>query len=142
MLDAARFFQVLSDESRLKILWLLHHSPEICVCDLMHVLEIPQPKTSRHLATLRHAHLVLDRRQANWTYYSLRTNLGPLEGSILQTLFARLAEDPEAVRLLHQLEERITLREAAEAAARSLCKPEDDPVRTKARSRSLQKESR
>ena len=57
MKEPAQFFKVLADESRLKMLWLLFNRQELCVCDVMAVLEITQSKASRHLAALRNAGL-------------------------------------------------------------------------------------
>jgi ArsR family transcriptional regulator len=45
----ARFFNSLSDETRLKILWLLSGTEELCFCDIIDVLGITQSKASRHL---------------------------------------------------------------------------------------------
>ena len=75
MKEAARFFKALSDESRLKMLWLLLNHRELCVCDVMAVLEITQSKASRHLAALRHIGIATDRREGLWSYYSLRRTL-------------------------------------------------------------------
>ena len=58
MRDAARFFKFLADEARLKIIWLLFHQDELCVCDIMAVLDVTQSKASRHLRTLHNAGLV------------------------------------------------------------------------------------
>jgi len=62
--------KALSDETRLRILNLLYEK-ELCVCDIMAILQISQAKTSRHLIYLKNAGLVKDRRSAQWTYYSL-----------------------------------------------------------------------
>jgi len=51
MKDAAHFFKALADEARLKIIWLLFHHDELCVCDIMAALAVTQSKASRHLAT-------------------------------------------------------------------------------------------
>ena len=61
MKETARFFKVLADEARLQMLWLLFNRRELCVCDIMAVLEITQSKASRHLAALRNAGLATDR---------------------------------------------------------------------------------
>lgn len=71
MKETARFFKVLADEARLQMLWLLYNHKELCVCDIMEVLDITQSKASRHLAALRNAGLVTDRREGLWSYYSL-----------------------------------------------------------------------
>ena len=50
-------FRAFSDRTRLRLLHLLRGG-EGCVCDLVRVLGVPQPKVSRHLAYLRKAGLV------------------------------------------------------------------------------------
>ena len=42
-------FRALSDRTRLRILNLLQGG-ELCVCQIVAVLDVPQPKTSRHLS--------------------------------------------------------------------------------------------
>jgi ArsR family transcriptional regulator len=103
MRDAARFFKVLADESRLKILWLLFHRPELCVCDVMAVLEITQSKASRHLAALRHIGIATDRKEGLWSYYSLRKVEDKLAQEHLWLLRTTLASHPDAKPLLKKL---------------------------------------
>jgi len=50
--NSAELFKALADETRLRILNLLVRG-ELCVCDIMTVLDIGQSKVSRHLACLR-----------------------------------------------------------------------------------------
>ena len=104
MKPVAQFFKILADESRLHMLWLLFHHQELCVCDIMEALGITQSKASRHLATLRHAGLVVDRREAAWSYYSLRPAEDRLERAVLDTLRASLREHPGAATLLGNLD--------------------------------------
>ena len=103
MKEAARFFKALSDESRLKMLWLLMNHRELCVCDVMAVLEITQSKASRHLAALRHIGIATDRREGLWSYYSLRTAEDELAKNHLRLLRKTLANQPDATPLLHKL---------------------------------------
>lgn len=63
-------FRAVSDPIRLRILHLLRGG-ELCVCDLVSVLMVPQPTASRHLAYLRKAGLVLCRKEGLWSYYEL-----------------------------------------------------------------------
>lgn len=70
MKEVARFFKAFSDETRLRILQLLLKG-ELCICELMEVLNLPQSNVSRHMAYLKNAGLVDDRREAVWVYYSL-----------------------------------------------------------------------
>ena len=71
----SQFFQLLSDETRLRSLLLMCQEGELCVCEFTHTLDVSQPKISRHLASLRDAGVVLDRRQGQWIYYQLHPNL-------------------------------------------------------------------
>lgn len=103
MKDAARFFKALSDESRLKMLWLLLNHRELCVCDVMAVLEITQSKASRHLAALRHIGIASDRREGLWAYYSLCPVEDELAKSHLKLLRKTLANRPDAKLLLEKL---------------------------------------
>jgi ArsR family transcriptional regulator len=103
MKEAARFFKVLADESRLKMLWLLFNRRELCVCDIMAVLEITQSKASRHLATLRNVGIVTDRREGQWSYYALRPVEDKLAKEHLKLLETTLPQRPEADQLLEKL---------------------------------------
>lgn len=62
--------KALSDETRLRIINLLYER-ELCVCDVMEVLQISQAKASRHLIYLKNSGLARDRKVAQWAYYSL-----------------------------------------------------------------------
>jgi ArsR family transcriptional regulator, arsenate/arsenite/antimonite-responsive transcriptional repressor len=70
MKEMEQVFKALADATRLRILNLLLHG-ELCVCDIQFVLNSPQPNVSRHLAYLKHAGLVQDRREGARIYYSL-----------------------------------------------------------------------
>jgi ArsR family transcriptional regulator len=66
----SRLFRALGDETRLRIVALLSHG-ELCVCHLEEALGLPQSNVSRHLAVLRAAGIVRDRREGSWVYYRL-----------------------------------------------------------------------
>lgn len=85
MLEAVQLFKALGDETRLRILHLLCHR-ELCVCQIVDVLGIGQSKASRHLAHLRNAGLVNDRREGLWMYYSLVRPNGTLHEQVTQWL--------------------------------------------------------
>ena len=64
-------FKILSDETRLRILFLLYQE-ELCVCQLTGILKMPQPKISKSLSKLRDLGLVSDDRREKFVYYSLK----------------------------------------------------------------------
>ncbi len=70
IINTINVLKALSDETRLRILNLLYDQ-ELCVCDIMEVLQITQTKASRHLGYMKNAGLVTDRKQAQWVHYSL-----------------------------------------------------------------------
>lgn len=71
MEQLVQFFKALSDETRLRIMMLLTQG-ELCVCDLMFVLDEPQSKVSRHLAYLKHSGLTNSKRAGVWMHYRLK----------------------------------------------------------------------
>jgi ArsR family transcriptional regulator len=101
--DVAQFLKVIADEARIQMLWLLFNHQELCVCDIVEALDITQSKASRHLATLRHAGLVVDRREAAWSYYSICPAKNELERAMLDALRTKLADHPGAAQLLLDL---------------------------------------
>ena len=90
-------FRALSDRTRLRILNLLQGG-EICVCDLVGVLDVPQPTASRHLAYLRKAGLVLARKEGLWHYYRLSPCTSNFHEKLLECLAACEAAEPELAR--------------------------------------------
>lgn len=66
----SEIFKALSDASLLRIYGLIVRSGELCVCDIESALGFSQTKVSRHLAVLRRAGLVRDRRKGLWILYS------------------------------------------------------------------------
>jgi ArsR family transcriptional regulator, arsenate/arsenite/antimonite-responsive transcriptional repressor len=63
-------FHALSDPLRVQVIELLR-SQELCVCELCERLQVPQPKLSFHLKTLKEAALVRSRQEGRWIYYTL-----------------------------------------------------------------------
>lgn len=114
----AAFFKLLSDELRLKSLLLIEHSGELCVCELMEALDESQPKVSRHLAQLRRADILVDRRSGQWVYYSLNPALPEWMKQVLkQGLEANSGYIESSLTRLQQMGER---------PGRSICQGGDD----------------
>ena len=92
-----QMFKAFADETRLRVLHLLTRG-ELCVCDLMDTLKLPQSKISRHLAYLRRTGLVHVRKDGLWKYYSLTKS----EGKFHRGLIACLKDCFEEVDILHR----------------------------------------
>lgn len=74
-MNPVTFYKTLADDTRLRCLLLISREQELCVCELMSALDDSQPKISRHLALLRKAGILSDRRQGQWVYYRLADTL-------------------------------------------------------------------
>jgi ArsR family transcriptional regulator len=70
MKNVLTIFKALSEETRLRIIKLLEQG-ELCVCDIVAALDLIQPKISFHLAVLKEAGLIKDRKQGKWVHYSI-----------------------------------------------------------------------
>jgi ArsR family transcriptional regulator, arsenate/arsenite/antimonite-responsive transcriptional repressor len=104
-----RMFRAFSDRTRLRILHLLLPG-ELCVCHIVDVLELPQPKVSRHLAYLRRAGLVLARKEGLWNYYRLATAQSAFHEKLLECLGTCFREVPELSRDAQRLKKSLASR--------------------------------
>jgi ArsR family transcriptional regulator len=86
MKNTTALFKALAHQTRLRILCLLLDG-EVCVCQIMAILKLPQSTASRHLAILKNAGLVVDRRDGTWSHYSLsKAYSNPMAGQLLEIL--------------------------------------------------------
>ncbi|MCL5042199.1 MAG: metalloregulator ArsR/SmtB family transcription factor [Gammaproteobacteria bacterium] len=113
MLTPQRLFKCLGDPTRLTIMLLLADEDELCVCELVCALDTSQPKISRHLAELRQAGLLEDRRQGQWVYYRWEPTLPAWAHTILRAAVqGQQTELPAYQQRLQSMGER-PLRQAA-----------------------------
>ena len=87
-------FAAFSDPTRLRVLHLLRGG-ELCVGDLVAILDLPQSTISRHLAYLRRSTLVDTRKTGLWMYYSLAPASSDFHRKLLECLAACFADVPE-----------------------------------------------
>ena len=76
--------KALADETRLRCLALLFDQPELCVCELIHALQLPQSKISRHLAIIKLNRLITQRREGQWVLYSMHPALSDFQRKIIE----------------------------------------------------------
>jgi arsenate reductase (thioredoxin) len=92
-------FAALSDPSRIRLLNLLAQAEEVCSTDLEAITGYGASKISRHLAYLKRAGWVQDRRAGLWVFYSLRPSTGAVRAkldrvlSVLPEFYGVLSED-------------------------------------------------
>lgn len=90
--DMEQFFQALGDKTRLRLLNLMGEQ-EVCVCYFVEILDVPQPKISRHLAYLRKAGIVSARREGKWMHYRIVMPAHVGAAQILMQTLASLREE-------------------------------------------------
>jgi len=111
MKNTAQIFKALGDETRLRIMALLLDGRELCVCDIMAALELPQSTVSRHLSYLRNAGLVEDRRQGIWMYYKINRESPEHGRPLFDLLSAMVAEQERTADDLRLLKEHLARKQ-------------------------------
>lgn len=86
----------LSDENRVRILAMLQPG-ELCVCQIIALLDLAPSTVSKHLTILRHAGLIESRKQARWMHYRLADrDAPPAVRNTLAWAFRTLVDSPRA----------------------------------------------
>jgi len=75
-------FKGFADPTRIRILNLLA-AGDLCVCDIVALLQLPQPLVSRHLAYLRRTGLVVGTRDLRFAHYRLAEPRGAVHRHLL-----------------------------------------------------------
>lgn len=84
-LTPTQLCKCLGDDIRLGLVCLLA-AQEVCVCDLVSALSLPQSTVSRHLTLLRQCGLVVARREGTWMHYRLNPALPDWARATIDTL--------------------------------------------------------
>ncbi|MCV6627341.1 MAG: metalloregulator ArsR/SmtB family transcription factor [Cellvibrionaceae bacterium] len=83
-MNPVQFYKCLADDTRLRSLLLISEHAELCVCELTEALALSQPKVSRHLAQLRRCGLLSDRREGQWVFYAINSQLPAWAQAVLR----------------------------------------------------------
>lgn len=65
----------LAEPTRLSAMRILWDGGEHCVCELMQRLDASQSRMSRHMATLKAAGIIIDRRDRQWVRYRINPDM-------------------------------------------------------------------
>jgi len=93
VVDLPGMLKALADPTRLRIIRLLSGREELCVCEIVDALGVPQYSVSRHLGVLKAAGLVVGRRQGRWMHYAVDPRLSDQERGIVGAVCARVERD-------------------------------------------------
>lgn len=108
-MEASDIYKCIADPQRLRILNLLE-AGVLCVCHLQELLEVPQVKMSKQLASMKKLGLVESNREGTWMLYAMAEPINRLVGVNLRYL--READCTECNQLQLDLlrRERLILR--------------------------------
>ena len=81
--------KALADETRVRILLALEPG-EICVCQIVELLELAPSTVSKHMSILKQARLLESRKEARWMFYRLADEDAPAEAKEMSALIFRL----------------------------------------------------
>jgi ArsR family transcriptional regulator len=96
MQNAIELLTALAEPTRLAATRLLWDGREHCVCELVQLLGATQSRMSRHMAALKAAGLVVDRRDAQWVRYRRAPNLPAPVSALVEAALA-LPATPERI---------------------------------------------
>ena len=80
--DVDALLKAFADPTRLRILNVLA-AGELCVCDVVEILALPQPTVSRHLGVLRREGLVEAAREWKYAHYRLAAPASAVHRSLV-----------------------------------------------------------
>lgn len=96
--------KALADGNRLRVLMALRGG-ELCVCQIVALLQLAPSTTSKHMSILRQARLVESRKEGRWMYYRLPDREAPKAAKEAVAWVGRhLGESPQIVRDAKELE--------------------------------------
>jgi len=96
MLHLTEFFKLVSAETRLRIVVLLAQG-DLYVCQISGILNLSQPKVSKHLAKLKDLNYVVDERKERYILYSLN-----LKDDVIKKLVQNIIENIERYPILSE----------------------------------------
>ncbi len=116
MIKSSQIFKLLSDETRLRLVLALAMN-EYCVCELVGMLNIPQPKISKHLAMLKSESIVQSRREDKYIFYTLNDTF-PMLSNIVETVLKHETENPIIIK---DIKARETIQSQKESGLKIVC---------------------
>ena len=78
MFEFLNITKALAEENRVRILLALEVE-ELCVCQIIELLELAPSTVSKHMSVLRQARLVQGRKDGRWMYYRLADESAPTQ---------------------------------------------------------------
>ena len=126
MQDFLSITKALSDENRVRVLMALNVG-ELCVCQIIELLNLAPSTVSKHMSILKQARLVEGEKNGKWVYYRLPGGGAPKAAAeaiewakrhlVSEATIKRDAKDLRAIIKHHPVE--VCKRQKASRAART-----------------------
>jgi ArsR family transcriptional regulator, arsenate/arsenite/antimonite-responsive transcriptional repressor len=98
MREVLEITKALADGNRLRVLMALTGG-ELCVCQIVELLQLAPSTTSKHMSILRQARLVESRKEGRWMYYRLPDRDAPKAvKDAIAWVRRHLAQSPQIAR--------------------------------------------
>ena len=88
-----KILKAISDESRLRIVYLLSQKSKLCVCEIQEIIGLSQPTISFNLKKLEESEIITHSKNGLWVNYSINKNLEINLLNILNLLINELKND-------------------------------------------------
>jgi ArsR family transcriptional regulator, arsenate/arsenite/antimonite-responsive transcriptional repressor len=105
----SQIFKACSDESRIRILYLIFMNGEMCISDIEKILDFTQAKTSRHLIYLKNSGILSYRRYNQWVFSQIKDEVA----EIINLIFQFLKKDQQLQKDQQVYQTMLTNRELA-----------------------------
>lgn len=103
--NTAAVLKALGEPSRLKIIKFLSLQ-ELCICELVAVLDMSQPRVSQHVKVLKQAGLLKERKVKQKSYFAL--NPAVLSRNLIEPFRQFMQQDPRSIPELAGESERFS----------------------------------
>ena len=108
-------FKAMSDSNRLRILMSLHDR-ELCVCQIIELLQLAPSTVSKHLLILKQAGVLKSHKNGRWIYYTISDDLTDEQCSMLSLIRASVKNDKSV------LQDSIRMNEILKLDTEQLCR--------------------
>ncbi len=113
-------FKALSDRNRLRVMFALMKSKELCACQIIELLQVTGATASRHLSVLVSAGLIESRKDGRWMYYRVCQKQGDFK-VLIKWIESQLNNSQEAMadakileKIIHKKPEELCRKQRGE----------------------------
>lgn len=93
-MDLAKTFKALADPNRLRAFAAVEEQ-ELCVCQIVELLELAPSTVSKHMSLLHGAGLVQSSKRGKWVYYRMtKETANPMHQDLIDSVAKLLADLP------------------------------------------------